>query len=357
MTAKKFLDTARKYSWTATTPFISTRAQGEYYLSQFVSADNIAVRRKLRNNLLSQFKIRYGSVNVIALTCLLFLALILQYSTHIVFFLEYSQAPGVYECFFMYHCFHYYAVYEPLLGFVVVVPELSARYDQIHMFKTNQVMSELSIVLDLRLLGKMWHGTRDEQTPQPVRMTLGNKGTAHLPPPPPSVVVCQLCFGVTWALAGHSVHTESVLFSSIIFSSDSSLLCCWVTWPLGLTQSEGVSPPTCFTWRWQKVNGILLNVWTLLKQNTLSQWLWHPARQHICSYVTHLCVVLIVAEGHLLSPSVLHLLEWHPDSSLVLLADCIHNESLPFPQPDANWQQPAIGRRTRAEDLHFKEAE
>lgn len=42
-------------------------------------------------------------------------------------------------------------------------------------------MSELSIVLDLRLLGKMWHGTRDEQTPQPVRMTLGNKGAVHLP--------------------------------------------------------------------------------------------------------------------------------------------------------------------------------
>lgn len=42
-------------------------------------------------------------------------------------------------------------------------------------------MSKLSIVLDLRLLRKMWHGTRDEQTPQPVRMTLGNEGAIHLP--------------------------------------------------------------------------------------------------------------------------------------------------------------------------------
>lgn len=65
--------------------------------------------------------------------------------------------------------------------------------------KTNQVMSELSIVLDLRLLGKMWHGTRDEQTPQPVRMTLGNEGTIR--PPLLSVVVSLwlplLCFGVS----------------------------------------------------------------------------------------------------------------------------------------------------------------
>lgn len=43
-------------------------------------------------------------------------------------------------------------------------------------------MSKLSIVLDLRLLGKMGHGTRDEQTPQPVRKTLGNEGaSAYLP--------------------------------------------------------------------------------------------------------------------------------------------------------------------------------
>lgn len=216
------------------------------------------------------------------------------------------------------------------------------------MFTTNQVMSELSIVLDLRPLGKMWHGARDEQTPQPVRMTLGNKGMAHLPPPPPSVVICQLCFGVTvgsrWTFSPHGI---SAVFIYHFFPPDSSLLCCWVTWPLGLTQSEGLSPPTWFTWKWEKVNGI----------HMLSQWIRHPARQQICSYVTQLCVVLIVAEGHLLSPSVLHLFEWHPDSSLPLLADCIHNESLPFPQPDTNWQQPAIGRRARAEDLHFKEAE
>lgn len=62
-------------------------------------------------------------------------------------------------------------------------------------------MSELSIVLDLRLLGKMWHGTRDEQTPQPVRMTLGNKGANRLSLFLLSVVVSLwlslLCIGVS----------------------------------------------------------------------------------------------------------------------------------------------------------------
>lgn len=74
-------------------------------------------------------------------------------------------------------------------------------------------MSELSIVLDLRLLGKMWHGTKDEQIPQPVRMTLGNTGAIRLPSPPPSVVISLwlflLCSGAStgfhWKSSQHEV--------------------------------------------------------------------------------------------------------------------------------------------------------
>lgn len=61
----------------------------------------------------------------------------------------------------------------------------SCRWNQTWALRTNQVMSELSTVLDLRLLGKMWRGTSGEQTPQPVRMTLGNKGAVHPPSLPP----------------------------------------------------------------------------------------------------------------------------------------------------------------------------
>lgn len=70
-------------------------------------------------------------------------------------------------------------------------------------------MSKLSIVLDLRLLGKMWHGTRDEQTPQPVRMTLGNKGDIRLPTFSLLSVVVSLwlslsCIGVSTGCHGTS---------------------------------------------------------------------------------------------------------------------------------------------------------
>lgn len=80
-------------------------------------------------------------------------------------------------------------------------------------------MSKLSIVLDLKLLGKMWHGTRDEQTPQPVRMTLGNK-RSH---PPTfsllSVVVYTWLFTVVhWCNHGlpQGINMGSVLFSFVI---------------------------------------------------------------------------------------------------------------------------------------------
>lgn len=97
---------------------------------------------------------------------------------------------------------------------VFVIPEPADSDTQIYTLKINQVMSELSIVLDLRLLGKMWHGTRDEQTPQPVRMTLGNTGAIQLPSPPLSVVVslwlAVLCFGVStdchWKSNQHGVN-------------------------------------------------------------------------------------------------------------------------------------------------------
>ena len=102
-------------------------------------------------------------------------------------------------------------------------------------------MSKLSIVVDLRLLGKMWHGTREEQTPQPVRMTLGNKGAIRL---------LSSCFQwsflflftvVHWCILGLLREIQSTwnqcCFHSC-FCPDCSLLCCWVTWPSGLSQSE-----------------------------------------------------------------------------------------------------------------------
>lgn len=99
-------------------------------------------------------------------------------------------------------------------------------------------MSELSIVLDLRLLGKMWHGTRDEQIPLPVRMTLGNKGAVHRTLSLLSVVVSLwlslLCIGVStgcrWKPSQHGI--SAVFIRGLC--SDWSLLRCWVTWPLGL---------------------------------------------------------------------------------------------------------------------------
>lgn len=48
------------------------------------------------------------------------------------------------------------------------------------------MLSQLSIVLDLRLLGRVWHGTRDGPTPQPVRRTLGNEGAFHPHHPRPA---------------------------------------------------------------------------------------------------------------------------------------------------------------------------
>lgn len=51
-------------------------------------------------------------------------------------------------------------------------------------------------------------------------------------------------------------------------------------------------------------------------------------------------------------------LTWVVSSPLIKCTDCCkHTDYLPCPQPDTNWQQPTNGGRTRAADLHFKEAE
>lgn len=90
-----------------------------------------------------------------------------------------------------------------------------------------------------------------------------------------------------------------------------------------------VSPLPCVKWRWQ----------------VTAMWL------------SCVCCVGCVANAHQLSPSVLHWLEWLPISSLPSLAAHIHADILLCPQPDTDWQQPAIRGGTWAADLHFKEAE
>lgn len=135
LTTKKLLDTARKFSWTATTLSIFIKAQGNHtdYFSRLPPGKFpsvwwiflcVTVWIIIRSKIIILFRI------VVVITCSV----------------TFTQVP----------------------------PDLCIK-------KTNCVMSKLSIVLDLRLLGKMWHGTRDEQTPQQVRMTLGNKGAIHLP--------------------------------------------------------------------------------------------------------------------------------------------------------------------------------
>lgn len=207
-------------------------------------------------------------------------------------------------------------------------------------------MSELSIVLDLRLLGKMWHGTRDEQTPQPVRMTLGNKGALHLPSPcfQWSFLFdfhCWCALVYPRAATGHPVNMESMLFSFVLLF--------WLVIAVLLSYMAFRSLPI-----WP---GLHFHVSSGVGEKWLYVFLDTQGWRHSCSYVTQLCVVLVVANDHQLSPSVLHWLEWLPNSSLPSLAACIHTDFLPRPQPDANWQQPANRGGTWAADLHFKEAE
>lgn len=117
-------------------------------------------------------------------------------------------------------------------------------------------MSELSIVLDLRLLGKMWHGTREEQTPQPVRMTLGNKGAIHLPSP---------CFQWSFRLA-FTVVLWCIHGLSLEIQPTWNQCCChsWFCYFFGhFCASELYGPqvsPLCQV-KLEKVNEILLNVW------------------------------------------------------------------------------------------------
>lgn len=99
------------------------------------------------------------------------------------------------------------------------------------------MMGELSTVLDLRLLGKLWRGTSGEQTPQSVRMTLGNKGALRLSllPSFTSRWPIHMCFGVTRASS-----TRCFIHSS--FRSDGSLLYCQrPRWPLGFGYFKGAA--------------------------------------------------------------------------------------------------------------------
>lgn len=200
----------------------------------------------------------------------------------------------------------------------------------------------------------MWLGTREEQTPQPVRMTLGNKGAIH---PPSLCFHWSFLFGFPCcalvyprAATGNPINMESVLLSFVILF--------WLVIALLLSYIAFRSLPISIKWSWQKVNEIPLNVWVHRCRTTakcvlsVTVCFWHSY-----SYVTQLCVVLDVASGHQLSPSPLHWLEWLPNFSSPSLVACIHTDSLPCPQPDTDWQQPAIRGGAWAADLHFKEAE
>ena len=69
------------------------------------------------------------------------------------------------------------------------------------------------IVLDLSLLRKVLHGTREEQTPPPVRTTLGNQGNhrpAGFPRWPLSMVV-------PWSIHAATIGNKSRLEPSILF--------------------------------------------------------------------------------------------------------------------------------------------
>lgn len=82
------------------------------------------------------------------------------------------------------------------------------------------MMSKLLIVSDLSPLGKMGHGAGDVQTPQPVRMTLGNTGAVRLPS---SCFQWSFLFGFhcfasvcLWAASGNLINMESVPLSLFI---------------------------------------------------------------------------------------------------------------------------------------------
>lgn len=191
-------------------------------------------------------------------------------------------------------------------------------------------MSELSIVLDLRLLGKMWHGTREEQTPQPVRMTLGNKGAIHLPSP------CfqwsfRLAFTVVlWCIHGLSLEIQptwnqccfhswfcSFFLVIAVLLSYMALRSLPVWMGLSIVSSEVGKKWMKFCW-----------MSVVLKQNgkvhsvSVYVFSWHLVGWHGCSYVTQLCVVLNVANGSS-AFSICSPLTWVASKFLIATTGCL----------------------------------
>lgn len=155
------------------------------------------------------------------------------------------------------------------------------RLNRMLTLKMNQVMSKLLVVLDLRLLGKVGHGTRDDQTPQQVRMTLGNKGTTCSPSTcfQCSFLVGFHCCALVYprASTGNAVNMESVVFSFISNCSFIVLLSYMAFWCFSvLTVSFSAVCLTC----------VVLDVWLMVI--SFLHLLWVASKFHtgckVCSY-------------------------------------------------------------------------
>ena len=228
-TARTSPGTARKLSSTATTPSTSTRARGE---------GGVCVYHKITAVL---------QASVTDVVCTVAVTVWLDY-----FMFLPSGCRSLWDKTKLYwshtgenSLYKKYRVITQLLFFLSCCRDLFLNLQTVTLTQVNpdvsikpssRLMSKLSIVLDLRLLGKMWLGTRDEQTPQPVRRTLGNTGPAHLLLPLRGPF--SLAFTVVhWCIHGLLLEicsTWNQFCFHLWFHSDWSLLCCWVTSPLGL---------------------------------------------------------------------------------------------------------------------------
>lgn len=160
----------------------------------------------------------------------------------------------------------------------------------------------------------MWHGTRDGQTPQPVRMTLGNEGAFHPHSPALSVVVSRwlslLCFGVSTGCRRKSYqHWISAVFHSSFFFLF-WLVIAELHGPLGVSQAGWVSSSMLAS-KHRKAFGCKMTKYVLLATVCLLTPTEHPG----CSYgIQFICRVEV--KSHPLPPSVLHCFEWLPNSYL-----------------------------------------
>lgn len=132
----------------------------------------------------------------------------------------------------------------------------------------------------------MWHGTRDGQTPQPVRMTLGNEGAFHPHSPALSVVVSRwlslLCFGVSTGCRRKSYqHWISAVFHSSFFLLLFWLVIAELHGPLGVSQAGWVSSSMLAS-KHRKAFGCKMTKYVLLATVCLLTPTEHPG----CSYVT-----------------------------------------------------------------------